>query len=250
MFELRKTPVSLVELKRRYAEGERDFTGIVCTGVDFSKTDLSGCDFTGSNLSYNNFKSANLSDCNFTNTNLRWSGLERADLRNSDFTKADCSYTSFNKAKMEGTILHKTDLSYSFLYDVDRDKLDLKTAVIYTAAFHPSEVTEEGKAHVAEEMKKMKGNIHFETFHRLEFIVKHEWEIAGKSINVEDRKSAYGATESGEHVSYGTGGGGAHVGYGAGGSGNVGSYTTSNEPIFGTIDPLTNVKKKKNAYQK
>ncbi len=71
--ELRK--ITRKELLKRYAAGDRDFSGVDLSGmmivnhfrfIDLSGIDLSGIDLSGSNLDGINFSGANLSGANLS----------------------------------------------------------------------------------------------------------------------------------------------------------------------------------------
>lgn len=89
------------ELLRRYAAGERDFSGVDLSyislrdfnmfKVNFSNANLKGVEFTVAVMNYINFSGADLSEsllageiagCNFSYANLR-----NAHLRGSDLTE-------------------------------------------------------------------------------------------------------------------------------------------------------------------
>lgn len=54
------------EVRRRYAAGERNFSGANLRGKNFRGQDLSGADFSGKDIRGANFSNANLSGANFT----------------------------------------------------------------------------------------------------------------------------------------------------------------------------------------
>ena len=133
------------ELLRRYAAGERDFTGIQISRCDLRDVDLSGANFTkasfkgrvdlsGANLSGANFTKAYLGGVDFRGTNLSGancrdaylSGTEleevnftRANLVNAVFAgaidngifiDADLSGASFSESVALGTIFYRANM--------------------------------------------------------------------------------------------------------------------------------------------
>ena len=118
-----------VELLKRYAAGERDFTGADLRNGDLSNCDLrgvklvraqlrganlsganlQGADFSGASLEVNmdglprvNLKKANLSDSRFDGANLSAALLQGASLRNARFTQAYLGATDFAGADLVG----------------------------------------------------------------------------------------------------------------------------------------------------
>src|ERR1700730_1110209 len=118
-----------VELLKRYAAGERDFTGADLRNGDLSNCDLrgvklvraqlrganlsganlQGADFSGASLEVNmdslprvNLKKANLSDSRFDSANLSAALLQGASLRNARFTQANLGATDFAGADLVG----------------------------------------------------------------------------------------------------------------------------------------------------
>jgi hypothetical protein len=184
------TSTKIIEM---YKNGERDFSGAVCMGADFPKAKLSGSNFKGANLSYCSFNEADISDCDFTNANLEWSSFKNADMRKSNFTKANLSWSVLNKAKLDGAILENANVSWCLLFDVDIDKADRKGTDFTMSAFHPSQVTREGRLAVMRALAGKRDSLPFDLALELEFIVKTgDIEIQkALSINVEERTSAY-----------------------------------------------------------
>ncbi|MGB3652572.1 MAG: pentapeptide repeat-containing protein [Rivularia sp. (in: cyanobacteria)] len=96
------------KLIKRYAVGERDFSGIrICSSrldgedlqeIDLSEADLTGVDLTGTNLSHANLSGAKMLCVNLTNTNLSYANLRGVDLSGADCTGADFSNTNLNDA--------------------------------------------------------------------------------------------------------------------------------------------------------
>ena len=78
--------ITVEELLRRYAAGERDFVDIcVPDGSDLSGVDLRGANFMGAKLG-KAYETTNLSGANLSGTNLRYAWLISSNLRGIDLT--------------------------------------------------------------------------------------------------------------------------------------------------------------------
>ena len=147
--ELKKQREARDLFRQRYADGERDFTGIDLrnihrthrcggilneinlsianlqgtyiggsmlihadlTGANMEGTDLSSSYIINANLSGANLKEAKLRKTDLTEANLRGADLTEADLRGADLTGADLSGANLTKVKIsEETIFYKTIL--------------------------------------------------------------------------------------------------------------------------------------------
>ncbi|MDV3002675.1 MAG: Serine/threonine-protein kinase B (plasmid) [Chroococcopsis gigantea SAG 12.99] len=82
------------ELLKKYAAGERDFTGVDLSSADLRNIDLCEVDFTRANFSHADLRGASITILstlycvNFIGADLREAYIA-ADLRNADFTDAD-----------------------------------------------------------------------------------------------------------------------------------------------------------------
>ena len=98
------------ELLRRYAAGERDFSGVSLRGLDFSN-----CDFRGIILS---------------NADLSMTGWERANLSNADLSGA-----YFHDGGLNNAILIEANLSRASLQDCALIGADLTDACVEETQF-------------------------------------------------------------------------------------------------------------------
>ncbi|MDZ7964838.1 MAG: pentapeptide repeat-containing protein [Nostoc sp. DedSLP03] len=89
------------ELLKRYAAGERDFSG-----VDLGRANLYGIDLSSANLSRANISYAKLSDANLQSTDLC-----QADLSDTDLSYANLSYANLSDANLTGAELDGAELS-------------------------------------------------------------------------------------------------------------------------------------------
>lgn len=87
------------ELLRRYAAGERDFSGVFLRWLDFSDCDLSGINLSNADLESTLWEGANLSEANLSGAFLAYSGLNNANLTEANLSRArlqDCTLTGAN----------------------------------------------------------------------------------------------------------------------------------------------------------
>jgi hypothetical protein len=100
----RKQSMKAEELLRRYAAGERDFTGFNLRDVNLSGSnptedifiydvDLSDINLSGSDLTNAILAGANLTGANFSNANLSGSDLAQCNLTNVNFSGANLNFS-------------------------------------------------------------------------------------------------------------------------------------------------------------
>lgn len=104
------------ELLRRYAAGERDFTGVDLSYVSLRDFDLSEANFTNANLRGVRFTVAIMNSVNFSGADLSESLLagefigcrfRSANLRGVDFSCSDVTGSNFKGADLTGADLTK-----------------------------------------------------------------------------------------------------------------------------------------------
>ncbi|BAY82918.1 pentapeptide repeat protein [Calothrix parasitica NIES-267] len=118
------------ELRQRYKDGERDFSGIELRDVDLKGIDLSDVVFHRAkliNVDLSNAKlwKADLSEADLTGSNLSNANLWKANLRNAILTNTDLSYTNSTGADFIGTNIDAALNSgsyYSFVVDESKNK--------------------------------------------------------------------------------------------------------------------------------
>lgn len=113
------------ELLKRYAAGERDFTGVDLSGVNLNIARLSECD---SNL--NILNGINLSGAKLISTNLEFVNLIGADLRSADLTDAQLLGADLSNADLRDAIFDNADLSAN-LTDADLRGSSMSGTVMY-----------------------------------------------------------------------------------------------------------------------
>lgn len=131
------TKLTVDELQRRYAAGERDFynANLRCallnelnlSGVklgwsklslaNLSKANLSGADLTAADLSEVNLSEADLSKACLSEANLSKADLRGANLSLADLRRANISQTNLSGANLKGAKLNKADLIRATISD-------------------------------------------------------------------------------------------------------------------------------------
>jgi uncharacterized protein YjbI with pentapeptide repeats len=106
--DFRRRIMDREELLRRYAAGERDFSGVSLRGLDFSDCNLSGINLSNADLSETEWDGANLSRANLSSAILQSSGLNNANLSRANLTRARLQDSAFigadlTDASVEGT---------------------------------------------------------------------------------------------------------------------------------------------------
>lgn len=104
-----------------YMKGRRDFGSQDLSGLELTKTDLSGAifyqtkltrtNFQGSDLSNADFGQASLNRANLRDTNLGRAYFSNADLEGADLRGADLSFAYLNNANLKGANLCGANLS-------------------------------------------------------------------------------------------------------------------------------------------
>lgn len=96
--------MSTEELLKRYAAGEREFTGIDLSEVDLSGVNLAGADLSGANLLGTDLSVANLSGVNLSNAKLDLANLTGANLEGANVTSASILAANLTNVNLKGTI--------------------------------------------------------------------------------------------------------------------------------------------------
>ncbi len=95
------------ELKKRYADGEQNFTAadlsgaslnwINLSGANLSRTDFYGAQLSGANLSQANLSAANLSGADLSRADLSGANLEGADLQGANLNNTNLTAAVYNQ---------------------------------------------------------------------------------------------------------------------------------------------------------
>ena len=118
------------ELRQRYNDGERDFSGIELRDVDLRGIHLSNVIFHKAklinvDLSKSNLSKADLSEADLTGSNLNDAELEAANLSNAILTNTNLSYPNLTDADVTGSNIEATlNLAshHTFLIDESKNK--------------------------------------------------------------------------------------------------------------------------------
>jgi len=111
------------ELLSKYAEGERNFTG-----VNLENADLREVDFEGVNLQKANLKNADLREADLEGVNLQKVNLQRSDLRLTNLRETNLWMADLHKADLRGADLTNADLEGADLEGTDLRGADLRGA--------------------------------------------------------------------------------------------------------------------------
>jgi uncharacterized protein YjbI with pentapeptide repeats len=104
--------ISVIELRRKYAQGERNFEKINLEGANLQEINLSGVNFTQANL-----KHTNLVGCNLQEACLNKADLYGAKLFEADLDKASLIATNLEKANLTNASLNETKLIEAYSID-------------------------------------------------------------------------------------------------------------------------------------
>ncbi|MEG3834402.1 MULTISPECIES: pentapeptide repeat-containing protein [unclassified Microcoleus] len=117
---MEKERITVEELLRRYATGDRDFRNIILEYADLSGVELQNIDLTGAQFNYVNLSRLNLHRCelgsaqfwycNFreakiTSSHLEYSRFFDCDLRGFNSSRCDISSVNFTRVNLQGAKL-------------------------------------------------------------------------------------------------------------------------------------------------
>ncbi len=131
------------EIIKKYAAGERTFSGANLAEVNLSSANLSGADLSEANLSVANMSGANLSSTNLNRAKLNVARLSGANLSRAKLTQATLNVTNLIRADLRGAQLNqaaliraeliRADLSWANLQDANLSGADLREAALRQA---------------------------------------------------------------------------------------------------------------------
>lgn len=131
------------ELLKQYAEGERNFTGIILCEANFSRANLNQVNFSQAVLNLTNFSDANLSEANLsgaklnvarlTGINLAHAKLNGTTLNVTNLIQANLTYAELIEAKLIRAELIRADLSHANLKGSNLREADLREAILIQA---------------------------------------------------------------------------------------------------------------------
>jgi len=99
----------MIDIKKEYAAGRRDFRNL----------DLSGADLRGIDLTNTNLAGVNLTNANLASANLIGADLVGADLTDANLTGANLNFADLTDASLDGANLTNTNLAGANLTDAD-----------------------------------------------------------------------------------------------------------------------------------
>jgi hypothetical protein len=105
------TKLSVDELKRRYAAGERNFANADLRCAQLNYLNLSGANLGWAKLSLANLSGANLSGSDLTAASLNDANLSGADLKGANLSLADFRGANLRDANLSGACLRGTKLT-------------------------------------------------------------------------------------------------------------------------------------------
>jgi uncharacterized protein YjbI with pentapeptide repeats len=131
--------LTVCELLRRYAIGERNFINanlrcaemrsLALSEVNLSWAKLDFADLSGSNLSKADLARADIQDANLSDTNLSQSRLFRANLTSSNLSRTDLKGANLSYACLYGVNLTEADLRGTNLEQADLRGANLNGAL-------------------------------------------------------------------------------------------------------------------------
>src|SRR6476469_336815 len=130
--------MTVEELLKKYAAGERNFAGINLTEANLSGVNLSGANLKGANLSVANLSGANLSKTNLTGAKLNIARLSGAHLGGANLTDADLNVAylvrvDLKRATLTGAKLIRAELIRAELSGANLQGANLSGATLTEA---------------------------------------------------------------------------------------------------------------------
>ncbi|WP_250123262.1 pentapeptide repeat-containing protein [Chroococcidiopsis sp. CCMEE 29] len=105
------TLLSVDELKRRYAAGDRNFANANLRCADLNNLNLSGANLGWAKLTLAGLSGANLSGADLTAADLSKANLSEADLRGANLSLADLREANLAQANLSGACLRGAKLT-------------------------------------------------------------------------------------------------------------------------------------------
>ncbi|PLZ95328.1 hypothetical protein CEN50_22705 [Fischerella thermalis CCMEE 5268] len=141
--------ITVEELLRKYAVGERDFTGVEIVEFrirDLLEINLSGSDFRYANIQklvrYTEGIKLNLSCANLRGLNLEYAHFEHANLQKADLSYTDMWCAALHSADLTGTDLSGAKLHEAVFYNANLSRANLSGAHLLDTHFDYANLTE------------------------------------------------------------------------------------------------------------
>ncbi|WP_449419155.1 pentapeptide repeat-containing protein [Phormidium nigroviride] len=110
----RERGLSGEEFKRRYADGQREFAGIVLHRVNLEGANLPNLNLSYSHFSYVNLRNAILEPFNLRSARIIYCDLRGANLKNGDFTNTRFIRSDLREAQLSGEATCTSFIEVSF----------------------------------------------------------------------------------------------------------------------------------------
>lgn len=125
------------EILKKYAAGERDFSGL-----NLAEVNLSGVHLSGANLSEVNLSVANLSGANLSGANLSRAKLNVARLSGANISKANLIQASLNVTNLIRADLRRANLTQAALIRAELIRAELSGATLKEANLSGADLRE------------------------------------------------------------------------------------------------------------
>lgn len=113
----RRSPIlSATELRRRYAAGERDFSGAALAGAGLCNSDLRGATFADADLTGANLCESKLGGVDFSGARMAKASLDESELTGADFSGADLNGARFKASRLAGAKFKGANLAGALLW--------------------------------------------------------------------------------------------------------------------------------------
>lgn len=122
--------ITVEELLRRYAAGERFFSRVALEGGNLSGVDLRGIRFQNSGIGILDLSGANLAGVSFVDTGISEVNLEGANLAGADLSGAAFTNVNCRRANLAGASFYKRSV-----YDSDFEGANFRGADLSFAEF-------------------------------------------------------------------------------------------------------------------
>ena len=125
----------VLELHKKWLNGEKGGIRADLREVDLSNTDLRYVNLSSADLRHSNLSNANLSNADLSYTDLRDANLRGAVLINANLKNVDLRHSNLSNANLSNADLNYTDLRDADLSDADLSNANLSGANLREANF-------------------------------------------------------------------------------------------------------------------
>lgn len=121
------------ELLKRYAAGERDFSGLNLRGAKLNGVDPSIDDLGAYNKPYENGIAADLSGINLSEADLTDAELSGTNLSNANLSRANLNRAGLGQCNLTNTNFRGANLTEAYLSCAELDGTDMREANLFYA---------------------------------------------------------------------------------------------------------------------